>query len=107
MNVFVFDIETIPEIDGCRRIYDLHGLSDDDVARAVFQVRRQQAGTDFLRHHLHRVVAISAVLRTGDQFKVWSLGSPDSGRDSTQQAGTRGEESRRALAAVRASEKLV
>ena len=25
MNVFVFDIETIPDIDGCRRIYDLHG----------------------------------------------------------------------------------
>ncbi len=42
----------------------MHGLSDDDVARAVFQLRRQQAGTDFLRHHLHRVVAISAVLRT-------------------------------------------
>jgi predicted PolB exonuclease-like 3'-5' exonuclease len=78
MNVFVCDIETIPDIDGCRRIYDLHGLSDDDVARAVFQMRRQQAGTDFLRHHLHRVVAISAVLRTGDQFKVWSLGGTDS-----------------------------
>jgi predicted PolB exonuclease-like 3'-5' exonuclease len=78
MNVFVFDIETIPDIDGCRRLYDLHGLSDDDVARAVFQLRRQQSGTDFLRHHLHRVVAISAVLRTGDQFKVWSLGSPES-----------------------------
>ena len=78
MNVFVFDIETIPDIDGCRRIYDLHGLSDDDVARAVFQLRRQKAGTDFLRHHLHRVVAISAVLRTGDQFKVWSLGTAES-----------------------------
>ncbi len=78
MNVFVFDIETIPDIDGCRRLYDLHGLSDDDVARAVFQLRRQQAGNEFLRHHLHRVVAISAVLRTREQFKVWSLGSPES-----------------------------
>ena len=78
MNVFVFDIETIPDIDGCRRLYDLHGLSDDDVARAVFQLRRQQAGNEFLRHHLHRIVAISAVLRTRDQVKVWSLGSVDS-----------------------------
>ena len=60
MNVFVFDIETIPDIDGCRRLYDLHGLSDDDVARAVFQMRRQQVGNDFLRHHLHRIVAISS-----------------------------------------------
>jgi len=78
MNVFVFDIETIPDIDGCRRLYDLHGLSDDDVARAVFQMRRQQAGTEFLRHHLHRIVAISAVLRTRDQIKVWSLGTAES-----------------------------
>ncbi len=78
MNVFVFDIETIPDIDGCRRLYDLHGLSDDDVARAVFQLRRQQTGSDFLRHHLHRIVAISAVLRTRDQFRVWSLGTAES-----------------------------
>ncbi len=78
MNIFVFDIETIPDIDGCRRLYDLHGLSDDDVARAVFHKRRQQANTEFLRHHLHRIVAISAVLRTRDQFKVWSLGDLES-----------------------------
>jgi len=78
MNVFVFDIETIPDIDGCRRLYDLHGLSDDDVAKAVFHKRRQQANTEFLRHHLHKVVAISAVLRTRDQFKVWSLGDLES-----------------------------
>ena len=78
MNIFVFDIETIPDIDGCRRLYDLHGLSDDDVAKAVFHKRRQQANTEFLRHHLHRVVAISAVLRTRDHFKVWSLGDLDS-----------------------------
>ena len=78
MNIFVFDIETIPDIDGCRRLYDLHGLSDDDVAKAVIHKRRQQANTEFLRHHLHRVVAISAVLRTRDQFKVWSLGDLES-----------------------------
>jgi predicted PolB exonuclease-like 3'-5' exonuclease len=78
MNVFVFDIETIPDIDGSRRLYDLHGLSDDDVARAVFHMRRQQSGTEFLRHHLHKIVAISAVLRTADHFKVWSLGTVDS-----------------------------
>ena len=78
MNVFVFDIETVPDIDGCRRLYDLHGLSDDDVAKAVFHKRRQQVNTEFLRHHLHRVVVISAVLRTSEQFKVWSLGDLES-----------------------------
>ncbi len=78
MNVFVFDIETIPDIDGCRQLYDLHGLSDDDVAKAVFHKRRQEANTEFVRHHLHKVVAISAVLRTSDRLKVWSLGDLDS-----------------------------
>ena len=78
MNVFVFDIETIPDIEGCRRIYGLQDLPDDDVARAVFQIRRQQSGGEFLRLHLHRIVAISAVLRTRDQIKVWSLGDVES-----------------------------
>ncbi len=78
MNVLVFDIETIPDIEGCRRIHDLHGLSDDDVARAVYQLRRQQSGGEFLRHHLHRIVAIAAVLRTDRQFRVWSLGDEES-----------------------------
>ncbi|MCP4490726.1 MAG: 3'-5' exonuclease [Gammaproteobacteria bacterium] len=74
MNVLVFNIKTLPDIDGCRRLYNLHGLADDDVARAVLQKRLQQAGTELLSYHLHQVVCISAVLRSGDQFKVWSLG---------------------------------
>ena len=81
MNVFVFDIETVPDIDGCRRLYNLHGLSDEDVARAVFHMRRQQANTEFLRHHLHKIIAISAVLRSRDQFRVWSLGDVESSEE--------------------------
>jgi predicted PolB exonuclease-like 3'-5' exonuclease len=38
----------------------------------------ESGGSEFLRHHLHRIVAISVVLRTQDKFKVWSLGEPDS-----------------------------
>ena len=78
MNVFVFDIETVPDVDGGRRLFDLDGLSDKDVASAMFTLRRQQSGNEFLRLHLQRVVAISAVLRTSDSFKVWSLGSAES-----------------------------
>jgi predicted PolB exonuclease-like 3'-5' exonuclease len=77
MNILTFKVKTIPDIDGCRRLYNLHGLSDDDVAKAVFHKRRQEANTEVLRHHLQKVVTISAVLRTGDQFKVWSLGNTD------------------------------
>lgn len=78
MNVFVFDIETVPDVAAGRRLYKLDELSDADVANAMFHKRRQEIGSDFLRHYLHRVVAISAVLRTRDQLKVWSLGSPES-----------------------------
>ena len=78
MNVFVFDIETVPDVDTGRRLYELGDLGDEDVARVMFQKRREQTGdSEFLRHHLHKVVAISAVLRLGDGLKVWSLGEPD------------------------------
>ena len=79
MNVRVFDIETIPDLEAGRRLYDLDGLSDADIAKVMFHKRREQTGdSEFLRHHLHRVVAISAVLRHGDSLRVWSLGEPDS-----------------------------
>ncbi len=74
MNTLVFDIETVPDVDAGRRLYDLDGLDDKHVGEIMFQKRREEAGTEFLRHHLHRVVAISAVLRSGDRCKVWSLG---------------------------------
>lgn len=79
MNLFVFDIETVPDVELGRRLHDLDGLSDEDVARVLFARRREQTGSDFLAHPMHRVVAISIVLRTDSQFKVWSLGSPSSG----------------------------
>ncbi|MBI5450750.1 MAG: 3'-5' exonuclease [Gammaproteobacteria bacterium] len=79
MNILVFDIETIPDVASGRQLYQLDGLTDKDVAEVMFHKRRQETGdSDFLRLHLHRVVAISAVLRSGDMFKVWSLGEPDS-----------------------------
>ena len=78
MNIFVFDIETIPDVESGRRIHGLEGLSDADVAKAMFHLRRQEAGTEFLRLHMQKVVAISAVLRSRDRVTVWSLGEEDS-----------------------------
>lgn len=74
MNVFVFDIETVPDVEAGRKLYDLQDLSDADVAEAMFAIRRQKTGGDFLPLHLHRVVAISAVFRHQDTLTVWSLG---------------------------------
>ena len=79
MNVFAFDIETVPDVDGGRRVYGLpDALDDRDVGRVMFQQRQQETGNEFLRHPLQRVIAISVALRSGDRFKVWSLGDPDS-----------------------------
>ncbi len=79
MHVFAFDIETIPDVDFGRRMWDLCDLSDEDVATAMFSMQQQKTGSDFLPLHQHRVVAISVALRTGDSFKIWSLGDKDSG----------------------------
>ncbi len=78
MNVFAFDIETIPDVRSGRRLYALDGLSDEHVAEVMFQKQRQTTGSEFLRHHLHRIVTISVALRTGDRFKTWSLGTEES-----------------------------
>jgi predicted PolB exonuclease-like 3'-5' exonuclease len=76
--VLVFDIETIPDVAGLRRLNDLPaGLSDDEVAELAFQQRRAKTGNDFLQLHLQRIVTISCVLRTSEGLKVWSLSEPD------------------------------
>jgi len=74
----MFDIETIPDTDGLRRLLDLPSdTSVEDVANVAFHQRRQQNGSEFLALQHHRVVAISCVLRDSNGFRVWSLGSPD------------------------------
>ena len=79
-SVLVFDIETIPDVPGLRRLHDLDdSLSDAEVAEMAFQQRRAQNGSDFLPHYLQRVVVISCVLRTGKDLKVWSLAEPEQG----------------------------
>jgi predicted PolB exonuclease-like 3'-5' exonuclease len=75
--VLVFDIETIPDVPGLRRLHGLdETLSDAEVAELAFQKRRAQTGHDFMPLHLQRVVSISCVLRARGSFKVWSLSAP-------------------------------
>ncbi len=78
MNVLVFDIETVPDVESGKKIYDLDGLPDKEVIKAIEHLRNQQTGSEFMPHYLQRIVAISAVLSTHDSFKVWSLGAEKS-----------------------------
>jgi len=77
MHCFSFDIETIPDVEFGRRMWNLDGLSDEDVGTAMFFKRQQATGNEFLPLHQQRVVAISVALRSGDTFRIWTLGDKD------------------------------
>lgn len=79
MNVLVFDIETIPDVEAGGRLYGLEGVGEGDVAKAMEMRQRQRTGgSDFLPLFLHRVVAISVVRKSGENFLTRSLGEEDS-----------------------------
>ena len=76
--VLAFDIETVPDCAGIRRLHDLpDALSDAEVAEIAFQRRRTQSGNDFLPPHLQRVVSISCVLRDEEGVRIFSIAEPE------------------------------
>lgn len=76
MPILVFDIETIPDVAGIRRLEDLPpAMSDADVAEHAFAARREKTGSDFLPLHLQRVAAISCAFRDREGFRVRTLGT--------------------------------
>ena len=76
--ILVFDIETVPDVAGARRLRPaLAGLSDAELAQRLFDERREKTGSDFLPLHLHRVVAISCAFRDDSGFRVRSIGQPE------------------------------
>ncbi|WP_105508331.1 3'-5' exonuclease [Paraburkholderia sp. BL21I4N1] len=85
--ILVFDIETIPDVAGIRRLDDLPDtLSDAEVAEHAFAARREKTGGDFLPHHLQRVAAISCVFRDNNGFRVRSLGTLQDGEAALVQS---------------------
>ncbi|HET6801899.1 MAG TPA: 3'-5' exonuclease [Casimicrobiaceae bacterium] len=75
--VLVFDIETVPDVAGIRRIHAIGDKVDDAGVLAWFsQRRRATAGTDFAPIHLQKVVAIGCALRDAAGLRIWSVGDP-------------------------------
>ena len=75
----VFDLETIPDLEGGRQLLDLADASEDEVYSALVAKRRAQTnGSEFMPLHLQKIVAISVVVRSQDWVKVWSLGDAQS-----------------------------
>jgi predicted PolB exonuclease-like 3'-5' exonuclease len=76
--ILVFDIETVPDLAGLRRVHTVPAaLSDEAVLDWITQQRRAQTGGDFLPLLYQQVVAIACVLREGSGIKVASVGTPD------------------------------
>ncbi|MEY3182287.1 MAG: hypothetical protein RLZ35_272 [Pseudomonadota bacterium] len=81
MNVMVFDIETIPDVDNGRQLLGLPPETTDQAVVTALRERRlsqTQQSSDFLPHYLQKIVAISVLLSTQESVKVWSLGECDS-----------------------------
>ncbi|MDQ8039883.1 MAG: 3'-5' exonuclease [Rickettsiella sp.] len=80
MNIFVFDIETIPDTENGRLLYQIESDSDKEVAKLMLKKRQDKTGSTspFLPSHLQRIVAISGALRSKEHFKIASLGKIDS-----------------------------
>lgn len=74
----VFDIETVPDVAGLRLLRpEWAALADAELVERVFAERREHTGSDFLPHHLHRIVAIGCVFRDDGGFRVKCLGTPE------------------------------
>lgn len=84
--VLAFDIETVPDCAGIRRLHDLpDDLPDSDVAEIAAQKRRVQTGNDFLPPYLHRVIVISCVMRDEEGVRIFSIGEPEATEDAAIQ----------------------
>ena len=82
--VLAFDIETVPDVAGIRKLFDLPtDLPDAEVAEVAFQKRRVQTGSDFLAPHLQRVVVISCVARDDEGIKIFTIGEPERDEKAT------------------------
>lgn len=76
--VLVFDLETIPDIDGLRRLQGWGSdMSDIQVVEVAQAARLASHGTDFLPLHLQKIAVVGCVFRDAQGFRVKTLGKPD------------------------------
>ena len=79
--ILCFDLETVPDVDGLRRLRpEWRALDDAQVAQHAFAERREKTGgSDFLPLHLQRIVAIGCAFRDDKGFRVRCLGTAQDG----------------------------
>jgi len=72
--VLVFDIESIPDVAGLRLLRGMPSEStDDEVYAAEIADRASRNKSDFMPHHLQRVLVVSCVFRNQEGLRIHSL----------------------------------
>ncbi|AOF84021.1 RNase H superfamily protein [Hydrogenophaga sp. RAC07] len=72
--VLVFDIESIPDVDGLRALRGAPAdHSDEQVYAAWLAERKDKGQSDFMPLHLQRVLVISCVFRNAEGLRIHSF----------------------------------
>lgn len=72
--VLVFDIESIPDVDGLRALRGAGAdTSDAQVHEAWLAERKEKGQSDFMPLHLQRVLVISCVFRNAEGLRIHSF----------------------------------
>ena len=72
--VMVFDIESIPDVDGLRALNAAPPeLSDTQVYEAWLAGRKEKGQSDFMPLHLQRILVISVVFRNAEGLRIHSF----------------------------------
>ena len=78
----VFDLETIPDAEGLRRLNpQWSDLGDTALIEAALEARRESHGNDFLPLHLQKIAVVGCVFRDDQGFRVKTLGRPEDPED--------------------------
>jgi predicted PolB exonuclease-like 3'-5' exonuclease len=83
--VLVFDIESIPDVEGLRALRRIDaGVTDAEVYAAEIADRAARGKDDFMPLHLQRVLVISCVFRNAEGLRVHSLVDRETGGASQE-----------------------
>lgn len=86
MPLMVFDIETVPDSNiGREKLSPIKDLDEQSIMHAMIKCHKQQQSINGIGYpsgmlplYMHKVVAISVLIRTRDKIMVWSLGDESS-----------------------------
>ena len=78
MSVIYLDIATIPDFELGARLYNLHELSEEDIARVmVTKSRENDINPGRVGRHMQRILSIAVLMQDDNGIKTWLIGAPE------------------------------